>query len=57
MHVHVSCPDGEARFWLEPVVALADHHGLSSKQLKELQKVVERRQDEIVKRWHEHFRG
>ena len=55
MHVHVSCPDGEARFWLEPVVALAEHHGLSTKQLKELQRVLERKQDEIVKRWLKHF--
>lgn len=57
MHVHVSCPDGEARFWLEPVVALADHYGLSPKQLKELQHVVERKRDEIVERWHRHFSG
>ena len=57
MHVHVSCPNGEARFWLEPVVALAEHYGLSTKQLKELQKVVERERDEIIKRWHKHFRG
>lgn len=57
MHVHVSCPDGEARFWLEPVVALGEHYGLSTKQLKEIQKMVERKRDEIVKRWHKHFRG
>ena len=55
MHVHVSCPDGEARFWLEPVVALAEHDGLGTKQLKELQSVVERRRDEIVRRWRRHF--
>lgn len=23
MHVHVSCPDGEAKFWLEPQLELA----------------------------------
>lgn len=23
-HVHVTSPDGEARFWLEPIVALAE---------------------------------
>ncbi len=55
MHVHVSCPDGEARFWLEPVVALAEHDGLGTKQLKELQGVIERRRDEIVRRWRQHF--
>ena len=55
MHVHVSCPEGEARFWLEPVVALAEHYGLGTKQLKELQRVIERRHDEIVRRWRQHF--
>jgi len=33
MHVHISSADGEAKFWLEPVVALADYEGLSKKQL------------------------
>jgi len=23
MHVHVHCPDGEAKFWLEPEIELA----------------------------------
>ena len=57
MHVHVSCPDGEAKFWLEPVVALVDHVGLSTRQLKELQQIIERKRDEIIRRWHRHFSG
>jgi hypothetical protein len=57
MHVHVSSPDGEAKFWLEPVVALVNHYGFSSKQLKELQGVVERRHNEIIKRWNKHFKS
>ena len=57
MHVHVSCPNGEAKFWLEPVIALVQHYGLSTKQLKEMIGVIERRRDEIIKRWHKHFGG
>lgn len=56
MHVHVAAPDGEAKFWLEPVVALAHHHGLSLRELKEIQKVVEARNNEITKAWKKHFR-
>jgi hypothetical protein len=26
MHVHISMPDGTAKFWLEPIVALADYY-------------------------------
>ena len=30
MHVHVTSNNGEAKFWLEPEIALAVNHGLSS---------------------------
>jgi len=46
-HVHVTCADGEAKFWVEPKVLLAENFGLSAKQINELTKVVEERCDEI----------
>jgi hypothetical protein len=55
MHVHISSPDGEAKFWIEPVVALADYSGFSERQLKELLKVVEKHEKEITKAWKKHF--
>jgi hypothetical protein len=55
MHVHVSCPDGEAKFWLEPVVALATHTGLSARVLREIQEIVEAKNREITKAWKKHF--
>jgi hypothetical protein len=56
-HVHVTCPDGEAKFWIEPTIALADFVGLSKKQLFELQNLVEEHCDEITKAWKKHFGG
>ena len=56
IHVHVHCSDGEAKFWLDPVVALAVSEGLNKKQLKDIHKIVEDRQDEIKKSWKKHFR-
>ncbi len=47
MHVHVSHPDGEAKFWLTPEVVLADAVGLTARQLAEAQDVVERHIREI----------
>ncbi len=57
MHVHVSCPDGEAKFWLEPDVALARNYRLSESQLHEVEEVIQRRQDEFRTAWHRHFNG
>ena len=55
MHVHVSHPDGEAKFWLVPKLALATSVGLSQKQLNEAEKLVEIRLEEIDNAWRTHF--
>ena len=57
MHVHVFSPDGEAKFWIEPIVSLDRSEGLSPRVLRELQGIVERRQDEIARAWKKHFKG
>lgn len=57
IHVHVAHPDGEAKFWLTPVVALSTSTGLSTKQLKEAQSVVESHLKEIQDAWIQHFGG
>lgn len=56
-HVHIRSPDGEAKFWLEPIIELAIHHGLSAKELRELKKIVEEQADEIRAHWDKHFRS
>jgi hypothetical protein len=56
MHIHVHSPDGEAKFWLEPVVALVSSQGLSAKEIRRMQKIVEERQDEIKRAWKKFFR-
>lgn len=55
MHVHVSHPDGEAKFWMSPELALATSTGLSSKQIKEAQHLVVVHMAEITHAWHIHF--
>lgn len=55
-HVHVRSPEGEAKFWLEPEIELAINHDLSQKELKELEKIIEDKADEIRKHWNKHFR-
>ena len=55
MHVHVAHPDGEAKFWLEPSVALANHTNLSAHELAEAERVVLRHMGEITDAWNKHF--
>jgi hypothetical protein len=57
MHVHVSCADGEAKFWLEPQIELAKNYRLSRSQLREVEKIIEDQQDEFRAAWHRHFGG
>jgi Domain of unknown function (DUF4160) len=56
IHVHVSHPDGEAKFWLDPVVELANRSaGLSAKQLREIEHSVQSHLEELQHAWRKHF--
>ncbi len=57
IHVHVAHPDGEAKFWLTPTVAVATSTGLTRRQLSEAQSVVEAHVKEIENAWDQHFGG
>lgn len=55
IHIHVMSENGEAKFWLEPIISLAVHHKLTSKKLGEIQGIIEEHKDEIVQAWRKHF--
>ena len=55
-HVHISSPDGEAKFWLEPTIALSNYSEFSSKDLKRIQKYIEENYEEICSAWKKHFK-
>ena len=56
-HIHVTHTDGEAKFWLEPEIALADNQGLSQRQISEALILVKQHQQEILHAWNSHFGG
>jgi Domain of unknown function (DUF4160) len=56
IHVHVSHPDGEAKFWLTPQVHHASATGLNQRQLREAERVVVNHLKEIEDAWNAHFR-
>lgn len=55
IHVHVSHPDGEAKFWLTPEVQLATSTGLNQIQLREAQLVIETHLGKITNAWYSYF--
>ena len=55
LHVHAIGPDGEAKFWLEPEIAVARNHGLSERKIREALRLVAEHEDEIRTAWREHF--
>jgi hypothetical protein len=57
MHIHVHSTNGEAKFWMEPQIQLAQNHGLSMKELNEALKLIKEHRDEIRTAWQHHFAG
>lgn len=57
MHVHVQGQNGEAKFWLEPVIELAQFVGLSRHELKEALRLVQEHENDIRNAWYKHFAG
>jgi hypothetical protein len=55
VHVHVSHPDGEAKFWLSPDVSLAENRSLSPRQLRTAEHFVKNNQSELKDAWRTYF--
>ncbi|MHB1292395.1 MAG: DUF4160 domain-containing protein [Sulfuricella sp.] len=56
LHIHVRGEGCEAKFWLTPMVRVADSDGFDSRTLRELAEVVEQNVELIERSWNEHFR-
>ena len=54
-HVHVYCGDGEAKFWLEPAIELAQNYGLDDPQLRLAEELIRNHQEVIRAAWRKHF--
>ena len=55
MHVHVYHAEGEAKFWLEPRIELAQNYGLNRRRLAAALRLVQEHEDEIRNAWEAHF--
>jgi hypothetical protein len=55
VHVHVHHATGEAKFWLEPTITLAQNFGLSQRNIAAALRLVVEHEDEIRAAWRKHF--
>jgi hypothetical protein len=56
MHVHVNCGHGEAKFWMEPALELAQNYGLNDRDLRVALNLIKEHENEIREAWQKHFR-
>ena len=54
-HIHVATPDGTAKFWLEPVIALASFYHLNEQDLHRLDELVRKHARALSEAWDRHF--
>jgi hypothetical protein len=54
-HIHVDTPEGECKFWLDPIT-LARNRGISPVELRKIERIVYDRQAFLQEKFHE-FHG
>jgi hypothetical protein len=54
--VHVQHAEGEAKFWLDPIVEVEGNYGLKPRRLAEAL-LVEEHADKFRRAWSKHFPG
>ena len=55
MHVHVQSERGEAKFWLEPQIELAQSYGLPPVEVNEALRLILENENVIRSAWIDHF--
>jgi hypothetical protein len=53
-HIHVKAAEDQAKFWLYPT-KLASNYGFSSRELNEIERLVEQNEAVFLEAWNEHF--
>jgi len=55
IHIHVRKGPNLAKFWVDPVISLANNYGFVSKELNEFKVRIEENRELIKEKWDEHF--
>jgi hypothetical protein len=57
MNIHVMGSNGEAKFWMEPVIELAQNYGLSQREIGDTLRMIQEHENDIHDAWQRHFGG
>ena len=55
IHIHVLSSEGEAKYWIEPEIALAKNYRLNDSDLRKIEKLIGEHEQEIRDAWDRHF--
>jgi hypothetical protein len=53
-HIHIETPDGECKFWLDPII-LARNKGVPPSIVRNLEKLVFEHQSLLLEKFNEYF--
>ena len=54
-HIHVRSGGKEAKFWLDPEVAMAQNNGFDARTIRLLLDVTEQQNELLRNAWHDYF--
>ena len=55
IHIYAQHATGEAKFWIEPEIELAQNYGLSARGVATALRLIREHEDEIRAAWEAHF--
>jgi len=56
-HVHVDRENKSAKFWLDPVVTLAENYGYGRAELRRIERLLQKRINLLREKWDEFCSG
>jgi len=54
-HVHATKGQKYCKYWLEPVIELAENRGFKTHELNQIKEIIEKNEKGFNERWSEHF--
>ncbi len=55
-HIHILKDGNKAKFWLEPVVELAENKGFKEHELSKIEKIIKQNEEDFKSKFSKHLR-